>query len=216
MMLDGDSAACAARRDMSKLLDYPTEDPDDTVPPTRRKPTYPISSTLSSYLAKFRRELELPVSYARLESFRESVPLTDAEGRDTLWETVIYPPDEMSALKVDLKYIYALLKVHGDLSVMDHLYIDRIDFCSFGNSLPFRIRIVNGINENPDYFYIKQADASRVYGLELEHLLSPNRLNYFTHAGTLVEEHVAGLPGDLFIARWVDNRELKPIRIAKE
>jgi hypothetical protein len=90
MMVDGDSAAGAARRHMSKLLDYPTEDPEDAVPRTRRKPTYPISSTLSSYLAKFRRELELPVSYARLESFRESVPLTDAEGRDTLWETVVY------------------------------------------------------------------------------------------------------------------------------
>jgi hypothetical protein len=188
----------------------------ESVKRTRRKPSYAISAPLSSYLARFRRELDLPVSYGRLEAFRESVPLSDAEGRDTLWETVIYPPDEMSALKVDLKYIYALLKVHGDLSVMDHLYIDRIDFCSFGNSLPFRIRIVNGINENPDYFYIKKADASRVYGLELEHLLSPNRLNYFTHSSTLVEEHVAGLPGDIFIKRWLDNRDIKPIRVAKE
>jgi hypothetical protein len=183
---------------------------------TMRKPSYPISRRLSAYLARFRRELEIPVTYARLEGFRESVPLADADGRDTLWESVVYPRAEMDALKVDLKYVYALLKVHGDLSVVDHLYIDRIDFCSFGNSLPFRIRIVNGINENPDYFYIKQADASRVYGLELEHLLSPNRLNYFTHASTLVEEHVAGLPGDVFIRRWLDNREIKPIRIAKE
>jgi hypothetical protein len=91
-----------------------------------------------------------------------------------------------------------------------------VDFCSFGNSLPFRIRIVNGINENPDYFYIKRADASRLYGLELEHLLSPNRINYFTHASTLVEEHIAGLPGDVFIDHWLENRDLKPIRIAKE
>jgi hypothetical protein len=106
--------------------------------------------------------------------------------------------------------------VHGDLSVVDHLYVDRIDFCSFGNSLPFRIRIVNSINENPDYFYVKQADASRVYGLELEHLLSPNRLNYVTYGSTLVEEHVAGVPGDVFIKRWLDNREIKPVRIAKE
>ena len=183
---------------------------------TRRKPSYPISGRLSAYLARFRRELELPVTYARLEGFRESVPLTDAEGRDTLWETVIYPPSEMAALKVDLKYIYALLKVHGDLSVVDHLYVDRIDFCSFGNSLPFRIRIVNGINENPDYFYVKKADASRVYGLELEHLLSPNRLDYFTYGATLVEEHVAGVPGDVFTRRWLAKSDLKPIRIAKE
>lgn len=205
---------------MSILRHYPSD--DEAAPEagaalrTRRKPSYPIGAPLSSYLGRFRRELELPVSYARLEGFRESVPLTDAEGRDTLWETVLYSPDEMAGLKVDLKYIYALLKVHGDLSVMDHLYVDRIDFCSFGNSLPFRIRIVNGINENPDYFYIKKADASRVYGLELEHLLSPNRLNYVTHGATLVEEHVAGVPGDVFTRRWLENREIKPIRIAKE
>jgi hypothetical protein len=183
---------------------------------TPRKPSYPISAALSSYLAKFRRELALPVTYSRLGEFRESIPLTDTTGRDTLWETVIYAPDEMAALKTELKHIYALLKVHGDLSVMDHLYIDRIDYCTYGNSLPFRIRIVNGINENPDYFYIKKADASRVYGLELEHLLSPNRINYVTHGATLVEEHVAGVPGDVFTKRWLENREISPIRIAKE
>jgi hypothetical protein len=183
---------------------------------TLRKPSFPITAPLRSYLARCRRELEIPVTYARLENFQESLPLADANGRDTLWETVLYSPNEMEALKVDLKYVYALLKVHGDLSVMDHLYIDRIDFCSFGNSLPFRIRIVNSINENPDYFYVKKADASRVYGLELEHLLSPNRLNYVTHGATLVEEHVAGVPGDVFIRRWLDNREIKPVRIAKE
>jgi hypothetical protein len=190
--------------------------PDTEIGRTLRKPSYPISPRLGAYLGRFRRELELPVTYARLEGFRESFPLADADGRDTLWESVLYPPDEMAALKVDLKSVYALLKVHGDLSVVDHLYVDRIDFCSFGNSLPFRIRIVNSINENPDYFYVKQADASRVYGLELEHLLSPNRLNYVTYGATLVEEHVAGVPGDVFIKRWLDNREIKPIRIAKE
>src|SRR6476646_2900097 len=126
------------------LVDGPA---DTGIGRTLRKPSYPISGRLSAYLARFRRELELPVTYARLEGFRESLPLADTDGRDTLWESVIYPPAEMEALKVDLKYVYALLKVHGDLSVVDHLYIDRIDFCSFGNSLPFRIRIVNGINE---------------------------------------------------------------------
>jgi hypothetical protein len=82
--------------------------------------------------------------------------------------------------------------------------------------MPFRVRNDNAYNDNPDYFYIKQADASRVYGLELEHLLSPNRLNYLTHGTTLVEEHIAGIPGDVFIERWLESSELKPIRIAKE
>jgi len=86
----------------------------------------------------------------------------------------------------------------------------------FGNSTPFRIRIVNAYNDNQDYFYIKKADASRVYGLELEHLLSPNRLNFMTSGGTLIEEHIPGVPGDVFITRWLQRGELKPIRVAKE
>jgi hypothetical protein len=204
------------------LPDYPTAEAAATgadpnlVAGSPRKPSYPIRPPLASFLKQFRRELALPVSYERLAAFRESVPLADAAGRDTLWESVIYPSSEMAALKVELRYIYALLKVHGDLSVMDHLYVDRIDFCTYGNSLPFRIRIVNSINENPDYFYVKKADASRVYGLELEHLLSPNRLNYVTHGATLVEEHIAGIPGDVFSKRWLGNREISPVRIAKE
>lgn len=183
---------------------------------TRKKPSYPIGAELRDYLKRYRRERDLPVTYERLRDFPESVPLMDAEGRNTLWETVAYRADEIPALNEDLKRLYALLRVDGDLAVMQHLYIDRIDFCSFGNSTPFRIRIVNAYNDNPDYFYIKRADASRVYGLELEHLLSPNRINFLTRGGTLVEEHIAGIPGDIFITRWVDRPELRPIRIAKE
>ena len=183
---------------------------------TQRKPSYPLSAGLRAYLTGHGRELQLPVSYARLGQFLETVPLFDGEGRDTLWETAIYPPDETSALKLDLIRVYALLKVDGDLSVMDHVYVDRVDFCSFGNSMPFRVRVVNSINENPDYFYVKKADASRAYGLELEHLLSPNRLNFVTHASTLVEEHIAGVPGDVFIKKWLTNPDIKPVRIAKE
>jgi hypothetical protein len=102
------------------------------------------------------------------------------------------------------------------MSVVQNLYADRVDFCTFGNSTPFRIRIVNAYNDNQDYFYIKRADASRVYGLELEHLLSPNRLNFITHGSTLVEEHIPGVPGDIFINRWLNRPDLSPVRVAKE
>jgi hypothetical protein len=182
----------------------------------QKKPSYPISGGLRDYLRRHRRERELPVSYARLRRFSESAPLTDASGHPTLWETVVYDRFEMDSLNEDLKYMYALLRVDGDLSVMQHLYIDRIDYCAFGNSAPFRIRIVNAYNDNPDHFYVKRGDASRIYGLELEHLLSPNRMLYLTCGDTLVEEHVAGIPGDIFIQRWLHSEELKPIRVAKE
>ncbi len=184
--------------------------------PTPKKPSLPVSTGLRGYLTRYRRERELPVTYEQMRDFQEAIPLTDATGRPTLWDTVIYRADEMGALYEGLKRIYALLKVDGDFSVVRHLYVDRVDFCSFGNSTPFRVRVVNAYNDNQDYFYLKRADASRIYGLELEHLLSPNRLNYLTHGSTLVEEHIAGIPGDVFIERWLTNRELKPIRVAKE
>jgi hypothetical protein len=184
--------------------------------PTQRKPSFPISPDLRGYLRRYRRERELPVTYERLRAFQEVIPLTDDRGKPTLWDTVIYDQTEMPALNEALKQVYAILKVDGDLSVVNHLYVDRVDFCTFGNSTPFRIRIVNAYNDNQDYFYVKKADASRVYGLELEHLLSPNRLNFLTHGTTLVEEHVVGIPGDTFISRWLQHKDLRPIRVAKE
>ncbi len=156
------------------------------------------------------------MTYERLRDFHESIPLCDAQGRPTLWDSVIYRSEEMGPLYEGLKRIYARLKVDGNLTVVQHLYVDRVDFCSFGNSTPFRVRVVNAYNDNQDYFYVKKADASRIYGLELEHLLSPNRLNFLTHGNTLIEEHIAGIPGDIFIERWMNHSELKPIRVAKE
>lgn len=184
--------------------------------PTQKKPSYPIGADLRGYLQRYRREIALPVTYERLRTYHEGIPLPDETGQPSLWDTVVYRHEEMGPLFEELKRLYALLKVDGDFSVVQHLYIDRVDFCSFGNSMPFRIRIVNAYNDNQDYFYVKKADASRVYGLELEHLLSPNRLNYMTSGDTLVEEHIAGVPGDVFIERWLQNPDLRPIRVAKE
>ncbi|HWA09960.1 MAG TPA: hypothetical protein VG838_10960, partial [Opitutaceae bacterium] len=75
---------------------------------------------------------------------------------------------------------------------------------------------VNKFNNNYDHYYVKQADASRVYGLELEHLLSPNRITYFTHNNTLIEEHIPGIPGDVFISKYLDEPITNRIRFAKE
>ena len=163
---------------------------NNAFPPTQKKPCFPVNDGLRGYLTRYKRERELPVTYERLRDFQEVIPLTDPAGKPTLWDSVIYRADEMEGLYDGLKRIYALLKVDGDLAVVEHVYVDRVDFCSFGNSTPFRIRVVNAYNENQDYFYLKQADASRAYGLELEHLLSPNRLNFLTSGRTLVEEHI--------------------------
>lgn len=123
---------------------------------------------------------------------------------------------EWDHLRENLVRIYAILKTEGDMSYINHLDVARIDFCYFGNSQPFRIRIVNKFNDNYDHYYIKQADASRVYGLELEHLLSPNRMTYFTDRDTLIEEHIPGIPGDIFIQEHLHSNNTNLIRLAKE
>jgi hypothetical protein len=111
--------------------------------------------------------------------------------------------------------LYQLLVADG--RHVDHLRVASVDFCAYGNSQPFRVKILNQLNDNHDYYYIKQADASRVYGLELEHLLSPNRINYMVSGRTLVEEHIIGVPGDDFIADpWKFGGHLDPVRISKE
>ena len=181
-----------------------------------RKPAYPISVPLRHYLKSFSREQPLPITYQELEQFQASAPLYDDNDEDTLWQTVIYDHVMIAKLSDGLKHVYAIIKAGGDLSVIHYLYVDRIDYCVFGNSRPFRIRIVNSRNDNQDYFYVKKADASRIYGLEIEHLLSPNRMHFICDGDTLIEEHLVGLPGDMFIEDWMESKRFKAIRIAKE
>jgi len=184
--------------------------------PSKKKLFFPINEQLTGYLKRYNRAVELPLQYEDLLEHSNAIPLFDLNGEDTLWETVFYDKLREQEINSALKGIYALLKTDGDLEVMEHLTIARIDYCTFGNSKPFRIRIINGLNDNYDHFYVKRGDASRVYGLELEELLSPNSLRYLVQGGTLIEQHIAGIPGDLFIDHHLDESEFNQIRIAKE
>jgi hypothetical protein len=185
--------------------------------PSKKKPIFSINHKLRDYLKKYGREVKLPVSYKDLQRFTFTVPLKDKKGnKSSYWETVSYDSVEWKFLRENLVKIYAILKTEGDMSFVNHLDVARIDFCFFGNSQPFRIRIVNKFNDNYDHYYIKQADASRVYGLELEHLLSPNRITFFTDKNTLIEEHIPGIPGDVFINDYLNNNNTNLIRLAKE
>jgi len=184
--------------------------------PSRKKPFFPVNKALRSYLKLHGREMALPVSYNDLLHITYSVPLRDKTGKDTLWEKALYDMKDWDYLKKALIDLYAIIKTEGDFSFTKHLDVARIDYCTFGNSNPFRIRIVNRYNDNYDHYYIKREDASRVYGLELEHLLSPNHISFLTGNDTLVEEHIPGLPGDVFIRDYIDRPETNRIRLAKE
>ncbi|MDN5203305.1 hypothetical protein QQ008_18100 [Fulvivirgaceae bacterium BMA10] len=183
---------------------------------SKKKIPFKISPGLRRYLKEQEREVVVPIRYSDLLRYDNSIALYDNWGDDTLWETVFYPQSDMESIHHNLKKIYSVLKAAGDISVMDHLFVDRVDVCVYGNTQPFRIRIVNKINDNFDYFYVKNADASRIYGLELEHLLSPNRISYMVDQETLIEEHIAGIPGDQFIKHHLEDSRLNEIRLAKE
>jgi len=182
----------------------------------KKKAYYSVDPGLGAYLLEYKRGgNEIPEIYDDLRRFSQSFPHFDHLGNDTLWKTVMYDPGDAERLHRQLVEIYARLKT-GDTRVAEHLYVERIDFCEFGNSQPFRVRIVNQFNDNYDHIYVKIADANRIYGLELEHILSPNRINYYVNGETLIEEHIAGLPGDVFIADWLQREDTNRVRLAKE
>jgi hypothetical protein len=184
--------------------------------PSRKKEIYPVREDLRNYLKTHGREVRLPVTYRDLLHITYSTPVLDKDGKDTLWEKVNYDMKNWEFIRDGLVNTYAILKTEGDLTYTRHLDVARIDYCTFGNSNPFRIRIVNKFNDNYDYYYIKQADASRIYGLELEHILSPNRITFLSFKSTLVEEHIPGIPGDIFIKNHLFEPLTNQIRFAKE
>src|SRR6201992_3185299 len=190
---------------------------DEPNKPSRKKPIFPVTDGLRGYLKNHGREVRLPVSYRDLlHHITYSVPLRDKNNQDTLWETALYDMRHWDFIRDGLVQMYAILKTEGHLTSTPPPDVARIYFCRFANSSPFRIRIVNKFNDNYDHYYIKQADASRIYGLELEHLLSPNRITFFTHHNTLVEEHIPGIPGDLFIKNFLNDSQTNKIRLSKE
>lgn len=185
--------------------------------PQHKKKYYPINEVLFQYLEKYKRTTKTNVFYEDLLRFQGSVVVYDSNGEDTLWVRVYY--NELERIEIDnsLKKIYTLLHSDGDESKIQFLNVDHIDFCTFGNSKPFRVKIRNILNDNYTNFYVKKADASRIFGLELEDILSPNRINFLVFQDTLIEEHIVGIPGDVFLEKHlVLCTESEKAQIAKE
>ncbi|MFV0540334.1 MAG: hypothetical protein ACK5MZ_03735 [Aestuariibaculum sp.] len=184
---------------------------------SKRKPSYPITNKLDAYLTRYNRNIELPIFYDDLLRFQGSIVVYDKDDNDTLWIRVYYNDFEREEIELSLKKVYTILHSDGNESSIPFLNVDAIDYCTFGNSKPFRIKIRNILNDNFTYFYIKRADASRVYGLELEHMLSPYNLNFLVYKDTLIEEHIAGIPGDEFIKNYLSKCDKSErAQIAKE
>ena len=107
------------------------------------------------------------ISYDDLLRYTDSINIYDKNDRDTLWVRLIYNESERNEIDENLKIIYTLLHSDGNPTSIPYLNIDSVDYCTFGNSKPFRIKIRNIVNDNFTYFYVKKTDASRIYGIEL-------------------------------------------------
>ena len=182
-----------------------------------KKPSYPVNKSLLEYLERFDRLSIVSICYDDLLRISGSVTVYDKNDEDTLWIRVYYTEFERQEIDLTLKKIYSLLHSDGNLGIIKFLNVDSIDYCTFGNSKPFRIKVRNILNDNYTHFYIKKADASRIYGLELEHILSPDKINFLVYKDTLIEEHIMGIPGDVFIKTLLaDCTETEKSQIAKE
>ncbi|MGV8945973.1 MAG: hypothetical protein ACOH1N_06055 [Lutibacter sp.] len=172
---------------------------------SRKKPSYPINDQLYAYLTEYNRNIKIPIFYDDLLRFVGGIAVYDKNGEDSLWIRVYYSDHERDEIDLSLKRMYIILHGDGTEDSISFLNVDAIDYCTFGNSKPFRVKVRNILNDNHTYIYIKKADASRVYGLELEHILSPHNINFLVYKDTLIEEHVLGIPGDSFLEENLKN-----------
>ncbi|MDY0780494.1 hypothetical protein [Tenacibaculum sp. IB213877] len=184
---------------------------------SKKKPAFPVNSLLNEYLVEHGRNIKIPIFYDDLLRFQGSIVVYDKNDEDTLWVRVYYSDFERQEIDLSLKKVYNILHSNGNVDNIQYLNVDAVDYCTFGNSKPFRVKVRNILNDNYTYFYVKKTDASRVYGLELEHILSPYNLNFLVYKDTLIEEHITGIPGDVFIKEMLpDCSESEKAQIAKE
>jgi len=120
---------------------------EPSLKPSRKKPMYKVNPDLREFLQQHGRQKKYLVDYADLRRFTYSTALKDKHGNDTMWETVSYDSRDWDYLREVLVETYAALRTEGDLTFVPQLDLARIDFCPFGNSQPFRIRIVNKFND---------------------------------------------------------------------
>ena len=184
---------------------------------SKKKPPFPIRPLLSKYLQEQGRTIKIPIFYEDLLRFQGAIDVLDEDDNDTLWIRTYYAEHERDEIEYRLKQMYSILHSDGSDAIIPYLNIDSIDFCTFGNTKPFRVKVRNVLNDNYIFLYIKKADASRIYGLELEHLLSPNNINFLVHKDTVIEEHILGIPGDVFIKKHLNDLPQQDKRaLAKE
>jgi hypothetical protein len=86
----------------------------------RQKIKYPVSPPLRQYLYHFDRQREIPNVYDELCRFSGAMPYENPSGHETLWLTVMYPPEAFAELLPRLTSIYTELKLGQAVPHPDH------------------------------------------------------------------------------------------------
>jgi hypothetical protein len=80
---------------------------------SNKKPFFPVSKSLMTYLSMYSREMPISILYSDLRHYQDTIPLEDNTGKATLWETALYPETQMQELNEGLIEIYSILKSDG-------------------------------------------------------------------------------------------------------
>ena len=81
---------------------------------SKRKPSYPVSDKLQSYLSRYKRNVRIPIFYEDLLRFQGSIVVYDENDNDTLWIRVYYNEFEREDIDLSLKKIYTILHSDGN------------------------------------------------------------------------------------------------------
>ena len=76
---------------------------------SKKKPFYPISEKLESFLRQHDRWIEDVISYEDLLRYSDSINIYDKNNKDTLWVRLLYNESERNEIDKNLKIIYTLL-----------------------------------------------------------------------------------------------------------
>ena len=119
---------------------------------SKKKPFFKISAALASFLKHYERWIDTPVCYDDLLRFSGSVVVYDKNDNDTLWVSVYFTDSERREIEFSLKKIYTQLHSDGNESGIPYLNNYEIDYCTFVNSKPIRIKVRNILNDKITYY----------------------------------------------------------------
>lgn len=109
---------------------------------SQKKPAFPVTNQLNDYLIEHSRNIKIPIFYDDLLRFQGSIVVYDKNDEDTLWVRTYYSEFERQEIDLSLKKVYTILHSNGNEDTIPYLNVDAIDYCTFGNSKPFRVKSV--------------------------------------------------------------------------